>query len=254
VVNAGAVMFHGVTDDTLARAAALLGDEESARRLRARALRTYQRLGARWWRERLETWTAPTSSPPPPGRPAAARGVHLHPVSGGLWLVGPDQAAAPVRALRGFGHLRELLRRPGQPVAALDLAGAGTGVVLQPDLGDRLDDRAVAAYRQRLRDLAEELVEAEQWSDLGRLHTLRAEHDALVSELTHAAGLYGRGRPAGSSAERARVAVQKSIVAAIDRIDTVDTATARYLRTTVHTGLHCSYDPDPDLALQWLLD
>ena len=30
--NAGAVMFHGVTDDTLARAAALLGDPDTAGR------------------------------------------------------------------------------------------------------------------------------------------------------------------------------------------------------------------------------
>ena len=33
VINAGAVMFHGVTDDTLARAAGQLGDLESAARL-----------------------------------------------------------------------------------------------------------------------------------------------------------------------------------------------------------------------------
>jgi hypothetical protein len=48
--------------------------------------------------------------------------------------------------------------------------------------------------------------------------------------------------------------VQKAIVAAIDRVGTVDAATARHLRTTVHTGLHCSYDPDPDTAVHWLLD
>jgi hypothetical protein len=277
VVNAGAVMFHGVTDDTLARAAALLGDGESARRLRARALAPYERLGARWWRDRLTARTPPTSSVPPASRaddpleasaaaptssapPASSRTedglrrVHLHPAAGGLWLVGSDQAEAPLRALRGFGHLRELLRRPGQPIAAIDLVGAGTGVAVQPDLGDLLDERAVAAYRHRLRDLEEELAEAEQWSDLGRLGSLRAEHDALVGELTHAAGLYGHGRATGSSAEHARVAVQKAIVAAIDRIGTVDAATARHLRTTVHTGLHCSYDPDPDLAVHWLLD
>jgi hypothetical protein len=198
----------------------------------------------------LASSAAPASS----GPESALRRVHLHPVAGGLWLVGSDQSAAPLRALRGFGHLRELLRRPGRPIAAIDLVGAGTGVAVQPDLGDLLDERAVAAYRHRLRDLEEELTEAEQWSDVGRLAGLRAERDALVGELTHAAGLYGRARPTGSSAERARVAVQKAIAAAIDRIGTVDAATARHLRTAVHTGLHCRYDPDPDLAVHWLLD
>jgi hypothetical protein len=83
VVNAGAVMFHGVTDDTLTRAAALRGDGDEADRLRTRALATSARLGARWWRRRLEAWTPATSSEPADGV------VHLHPAPGGLWLVGP---------------------------------------------------------------------------------------------------------------------------------------------------------------------
>ena len=110
--NAGAVMFHGVTDDTLARAAALLGDARRRRPAAGRALATYERVGAQWWRDRLASW------PPagladgvlvdaPPGAPA--------PAPGGLWLVGPEATAAPLRALRGFGYLRELVRRPGQP-------------------------------------------------------------------------------------------------------------------------------------------
>ena len=218
VFNAGAVMFHGVTDDTLARAAALLGDPDTAGRLRARALATYERLGAQWWRGRLASWRPPVAGDVSRG----SRRVHLHPSPGGLWLIGPEGAAAPLRALRGFGYLRELLRRPGQPVAALDLVGAGTGVAVQSGLGDILDKQALKAYRQRLRDLDQELTEAEQWSDLGRLDALRTERDALLDELARATGLGGRARPAGSSQERARVAVKKAISAATDRIATVD--------------------------------
>jgi hypothetical protein len=84
---------------------------------------------------------------------AVARRAHLHPVPGGLWLIGPEGAAVPLRALRGFAYLRELLRRPGQPVAALDLAGAGAGAAVKSGLGDLLDTRALKVYRQRLRDL-----------------------------------------------------------------------------------------------------
>jgi hypothetical protein len=40
----------------------------------------------------------------------------------------------PVRALRGFGYLRELLRRPDQSVSALDLVSGGSGTVMQPGL------------------------------------------------------------------------------------------------------------------------
>jgi hypothetical protein len=108
VFNAGAVMFHGVTDDTLARAAALLGDPDRAARLRTRALATYERLGARWWRDRLAAWGPPAAD----DVSREPRRAHLHPVPGGLWLIGPEETAVPLRALRGFGYLRELLRLP----------------------------------------------------------------------------------------------------------------------------------------------
>jgi tetratricopeptide (TPR) repeat protein len=249
VFNAGAVMFHGVTDDTLARAAALLGDPDKADRLRARALATYERLGARWWRDRLASWTPPAADEGSGG----PRRVHLHPAPGGLWLVGPEPAAAPLRALRGFCYLRELLRRPHQPVAALDLVAAGTGVVVESGLGDLLDKQALKAYRQRLRDLDQELAEAEQWSDIGRLDAVRTERDALLDELSRVTGLSGRPRTAGSSQERARIAVKKAISAAVDRVATVDAPLARHLQTCIHTGLNCSYQPDPGDNLDWIL-
>jgi len=250
VLNAGAVMFHGITDDTLARAAALLGDPDRAARLRTRALATYERLGARWWRDRLAAWGPPAADDASRG----SRRVYLYPVPGGLWLIGPEEAAVPLRALRGFGYLRELLRRPGLPVAALDLAGAGTIVTVESGLGDLLDTRALQAYRQRLRDLEQELTEAEDWSDIGRLDSLRAERDALLHELARATGLGGRARTTGSSQERARVAVKKAISAATGRIATIDGPLGRHLQTRIHTGLNCSYEPDPEDDLDWVLD
>jgi hypothetical protein len=247
VFNAGAVMFHGVTDDTLARAAAALGDPDTAERLRARALATYERLGAQWWRNRL------ASSAPVPAT-AVSRRVHLHPAPGGLWLIGAEPAAAPLRALRGFSHLRALLRRPHQPIAALDLAGAGIGVLVEPNMGEILDRRALAEYRQRLRDLEQEIAEAEDWSDVGRLDAARAERDALLHELAAATGLGGRARTPGSSQERARIAVQKAISAAVDRIAAIDRTLAGHLQTAVRTGLSCSYEPRPGEAPDWILD
>jgi tetratricopeptide (TPR) repeat protein len=248
VFNAGAVMFHGLTDDTLARAAAVLGDTDTAARLRERALATYERLGARWWRDRLAAWTPPARTPP-------AHRVKLLPGADGLWLVGPADAAVPVRALRGFSYLRELLRQPGTSVAALELVSGGSGTVVQPGLGEVLDRKAREAYRLRLADIERDLAEAEEWSDTGRLDALHAERDALIGELTAAAGLGGRTRAAnGSSHERARVAATKAISAAIERIATVDASLGRHLRAAIHTGLHCSYQPAADDQQNWILD
>ena len=180
--------------------------------------------------------------------------MKLLPGADGLWLVGPADAAVPVRALRGFHYLRELLRRPGQSVSALDLVTGGSGTAIQPGLGDVLDDQAREAYRRRLSDIERDLTEAEEWSDVGRLDALHAERDALVGELAAAAGLGGRARVTGSSHERARVSATKAITAAIDRIATVDAPLGRHLRTTIRTGLQCSYQPDPDDTRDWILD
>ncbi len=248
VFNAGAVAFHGVTDDTLSRAADLCGDADTAARLRERALSTYQRIGAQWWHRRLAAW------PPASGRSAGVEPVHLHPVPGGLWQIGSGSGAAPLREMRGFSYLRELVGHPGEQIPALDLAGGGTGVVVQPALDAAVDHQAVNAYRQRLRDLDTELDEADQWSDLGRLESVRAEKDALLSELARAAGLHGHVRLRGSTHERARVAVKKAITAAIGRIATVDPALARHFDASIRTGLQCAYEPTPsEQTREWIL-
>jgi hypothetical protein len=255
VVNTGAVMFHGVTDDPLSRAAQLLGDTDRAAQLRQRALAAYERAGASWWQHRLSaspatgpSATAPPSRAAPVSSTPGRRRPHLHPGPGGLWLIGPD--AVPTTSLRGFDYLRELLRRPGQPIAAADLAGAR---VTESGLGELADRRALAAYRQRLRDLDEDLDEAAAHADTGRTARAQAEREALLAELGRATGLHGRPRTGGSSGERARVAVTKAITAAIDRIATIDPPTARHLRTAIHTGLHCRYHPDPDTPTDWIV-
>lgn len=241
VVNAGAVMWHGVTDDTLARAHALLGHQAAAARHRAAALATYDRIGARWWRDRIRG-----------DLPRAAEGttqprervVHLHEVPGGLWRVGPPGASAVLPRMRGLEHLHAILSRPETDVSALDLAGSAE-VVIQSGL-EVLDDRARAAYRARLAELDRQLGESERAD-------LRWERDAIAAELAGGTGLAGRRRLTGSHDERARVAVRKAIVAALARIAEADPGLARHLHDRVRTGSQCRYDNDPEHPVTWVL-
>lgn len=245
VVNAGAVMFHGTTDDTLSRAFTMLGREEEASVLRARALATYERIGAQWWRTRLLAAPAPQAASTPTS-------THLHPSDGGLWLIGSEPT--PVAGLRGFGYLRELIRTPGSGIRALDLVGALGPVVEETGLGEVADRQALAAYRQRLAELDAELAEADEWSDTGRAENARIEREALLDEIGRASGLAGRIRVTGSSQERARVAVRKAISTAIARIAEVDSDLAQHLRNSVRTGLLCSYEPEAAAVPEWVLD
>ena len=246
VFNVGAVMFHGLTDDTLSRAAAALGDRTSAAAYRASALSTYIRLGASWWRERLSS-----RQPLATATPGLLR---LSPTGDGFWLVGTADQSVPVKALKGYSYLRELLRRPGIPLAAIDLVTGGAGTVEQPGLGSALDASALKSYRTRLRDLDAEIAEAEDWSDTARREALEAERSTLVDELVAANGLGGHERATGSSRERARVAATKALTTALDRIAAVDESVGRHLQRTIQTGSSCTYQPDRDRPVEWILD
>jgi hypothetical protein len=238
VVNAGAVMWHGVTDDTLARAYQLLGDHGPADRHLAAALATYERIGATWWRDRLRDVVSASPTPAP-----GERVVHLHEQPGGLWSVGSPDATFILPRMRGLEHLHALLSRPGAEISALDLSGAEGAA--QSGL-EVLDDRARAAYRERLAVLDEELEVRED-------DELRREREVLAAELAAATGLGGRARRTGSDDERARVAVRKAVVAALARIAEQDPWLGRHLHDRVHTGSHCRYEPDPDHPVTWIL-
>jgi hypothetical protein len=257
IVNAGAVVCVGVVEDYLWRAAVVVGDPR-AEDWRAAAAAAYRRLDAPWWLRRL---TAPHDVAPRSSfaraRPAERRTVELRPLPGqSVWSVGPAGEASLLPDMKGLHYLRALLQHPNVEVAALDLsalvAGHGT-TIASPDLGEPLDRRALTAYRNRLREIDEELDEAQSWNDPARVERVEAERAALLRELAGATGLGGRARSASGSAERARMAVRKAISAALDRIDAEDPATARLLRRTVRTGRVCRYEQDPDVPVDWLL-
>jgi hypothetical protein len=230
VVNAGAVMWHGVTDDTLARAHALLGDSEAAARHRAAALATYDRVGATWWRDRLVT--ALVAEPQATGEPV----VHLHEQPGGLWLVGREGATFVLPRMRGLAHLHRLLTEPDRDLPATMLAG---GEVIEQSGLELLDEEARRSYRARLDEL-----DPERDTD---------ERAWLLDQLGAATGLGRRRRTSGSTDERARVAVRKTIVAALARIAETDPWLGRHLNDRVRTGLECRYESDPDHPVRWLL-
>ena len=173
-----------------------------------------------------------------------------------VWSVGPAGGTRLLPEMKGLHYLHALLQRPDVEIAALEMsamvAGHGTAVT-EPDAGARLDRRALMAYRNRLREIDEELDEAQSWNDPARAGRIEAEREALLRELAGATGLGGRARSMGGTAERARVAVRKAIAAALDRIDAEDPATSRLLRRTVHTGGVCRYEQDPDTPVDWLL-
>lgn len=243
VLNAGAVMWHGVTDDTLARAAALVGDQDTAARHRAAALATYERIGATWWRDRLKVCHPAAPHPTP-----AETVVHLQEQPGGLWHVGRAGATFALPRMRGLEHLHTLLRHADSDVPVLTLAGADLAVE-QGGL-DILDEESRRMLLGRLAELDAELDAEHDRRDEA---ALREERGAIADYLAGATGLGGRHRTTGSNDERARVAVRKAIVGALARIAEADPWLGRHLHDRVRTGRSCRYQSDPDHPVRWLL-
>ena len=247
VANAGAVGFAGVVDHYVAMALTALHDD-SAEKWWGQAAAAYRRVGAQWWLRRCQD-VAPTTD----------RGVtYLRAVPSGLWEIGRAGQVNTVRDMKGLHYLQLLLQRPNLELPALALSDAVSGHPGERNsdttLGPVIDRAAATSYRRRLAEIDSELDEARSWADDGRAAALATERESLLDELRGAAGLGGRLRETGGSAERARVAVRKAVAAAIARIDELDPSLSRLLRDTVTTGSTCRYAPDPDRPVEWVLD
>jgi tetratricopeptide (TPR) repeat protein len=252
------------------------GDRERAAGLLAAALGTARRLGMTAFAQRAGDDLARAGGDGHPGQAppraaGAADGIASWPVcrrEGEYWSIAFAGQGFRLKDVKGLRYLAQLLRHPGREFHVLDLAAAEQGSRagdprMSPardddlhqarlsDTGPILDEQAKTAYRERLRDLEDDLAEATSWADPVRAARARQEMQFLAGELAAAVGLGGRDRRAGSAAERARVNITKAIRAALARIRVHSPALASHLDATIHTGTFCSYTPDPRAPITW---
>jgi hypothetical protein len=234
-------------------------DRDRASDLVRSALATAEELGMPALAARLsallETGTAEAPAPAP--RAAVFRR------EGEYWSIAFEGDAFRLRDSKGLRYLAVLLARPGHEVLALDLASLGPerggpgpsaddGLSVEGGGGEVLDRQARDAYRRRLEDLRDTVVEAESWGDAERAARAREEMEFLARELAAGVGLGGRLRQAVSPAERARQSVTKAIKGALPRISEQSPTLGAHLETTVRTGTFCSYTPDPRAPISWV--
>jgi predicted ATPase len=162
----------------------------------------------------------------------------------GTWHIQYDGTDVHMPDLKGLWHLRELLARPHQPVAALSLIGAsGDEPLGTADTGPVLDREALRRYRRRLAELDDEIDAAALRDDHERQAERTVEREALIEELKRATGLGGRPRRSGSPAEKARVNVTRTIRHAIGELSSRAPALATHLEESIVTGVSCCYEP-----------
>ncbi|HSK60102.1 MAG TPA: hypothetical protein VK935_13735 [Actinomycetospora sp.] len=167
---------------------------------------------------------------------AAPGGPNRFRLDGAVWTVSFAGRTVRLPDAKGMHDLATLLARPGREVHCTELVDAA---VEQPAGGEVLDAEARRGYEARIRQLQDDLDEAEHGGDRGRAEAARLELDLLVDHLAAATGLHGRGRRPGGTAERARSAVTWRIRAALRRIEGVHPRLGRHLRSAVRTGTWC---------------
>ena len=201
------------------------------------------RIGARVPGDRPSTGRAP---------PAGSAGVFR--LEGDTRSIVFADRAVRLHDLKGMRYLARLLSAPDREFHVLDLTAAENGVPPREgngDVGPALDAQARAAYKRRLAEIDEDIDEAAALGDDERIALARADRDYLVRELAGAFGLGGRARLAGSTSERARASVTRSLRYAMARIAEHHPAMAAHLQRTVRTGTYCSYGPDPRMPAGW---
>jgi len=183
---------------------------------------------------------------------------------GEFWTVAYKGKVNRVRDSKGLHHIAYLLRHPHRAIHVRDLdtsvLGEGSRAVfpegsIHEDLGhagEVLDAKAKAAYWQRLNELQEALAAAKR-NNFQQAERIEQEIDALYYQLRHAVGMSGHDRFDGAHVERARVNVKRAIDAALQKIGSLDPELWLHLKTTIKTGISCSYIPDLNLPSPWQL-
>lgn len=180
-------------------------------------------------RTRLDPWSP---------RPAVRRDRE-----GWTWTFDGDSVHLP--DVKGLHDLALLVQSPWTSLPATDLFDGIMAQARRLGADQVLDERARAAYRRRLNQLADEEIEADHRGDVELSVRVQVERDQIVDALRSASGLGGRTRLLGDATERARKAVTARIRDAIRRIGERHAVLGAHLAASVRTGTSCSYEPTP---------
>jgi hypothetical protein len=191
------------------------------------------------------------------GRPASGEpplGENVFRKKGQVWQVrfacGEDFILLPSK---GAAYLHLLLSNPG---VSFTVASLSVRVAKDPttyclgDAGEASDADALAAYRTRAQEAAEELREARERADVATQARLREEIEWLVEQVRKDRGYRGRGRKQSDDRERVRKRVWVAIRRAVRRIGHYDTRLADHLS---HPRLVCGWNPcyTPGPGIRW---
>ena len=152
----------------------------------------------------------------------------------------------------GTWYIEQLLAKPNIAFRCTHLEALQAGLAEETStgsIGEVVDMETLKGYRDRLREIDEELEEATSFNDPARQEKLGDERQAILDQIKSAQGLGGRVRQ-NFDAERSRKTVCKAISRAIEAIEKVHPELGLHLHKSINLGLEVSYSPD--VVIDWL--
>jgi TolB-like protein/Tfp pilus assembly protein PilF/predicted transcriptional regulator len=199
-----------------------------------------------YWKYKLEAKTVDEllKTPAVESRPNARNSFHKQ---DDFWRLSYEGTEVQLTEVKGYHDLKKLLDNPGQPIHCAELMG----ITITAGKQYIIDEKARAEYQKRIKNLQQEIAQADQDNDLVVLSQLQQEYDQLLEHLSSSLGLSGKIRQAGNPIEKARSAVTWRIRNAISKIEKAHPLLGKHLSHAINTGTFCSYDPEKQV--EWVL-
>lgn len=171
---------------------------------------------------------------------------------GDFWQVTFAGATAYLKDSVGMGYMARLLAEPNRDIPAVALLAARAGIdplVATGSLGPTMDEQTFASCAERYRTLRDDLEEAHENLDQGRIHQLESEREQLTEILAKATGMRGTPREK-YDADRVRKAVSMAVSRDIDKISEKHPALGQHLISAISSGLTFRYTTEGHM--DWL--
>ncbi len=147
----------------------------------------------------------------------------------------------------GLWYLRELLSHPNQAFDPIAFESARTEIKARSSnssTGEAIDTETRRQLATKLAEVEDDITEAMEFNDVGRLEKLQAVREELIEYVTKATGKGGRSRIA-TDASRARKNIRQQISREVNRIDKFCPALAQHLKIAFQGDALC-YRPTTD--------
>lgn len=167
---------------------------------------------------------------------------------GEVWEVSYNGYMVLLKNSKGVNDIFKLLLCPGKEIHCTELAGDG---LFQEEGIALTDQRSKTEYKSRLRNIQEDIAEAQELCDSEKIARLQQEYDQLIDHLATVMGFSGKPRVSSSTVEKARASVTLRIKSSISKMEKVHPQLAKHFSSTIKTGTFCSYRPE--FPINWEL-